>query len=608
MSTAVSTQAEHRPPAVIRPGAGANSALAAGGVLVAALALAFTIARLQAPFQQYGETEKAVLVTGLVLAGVLAAFPGVYLLRIGPLARPETLSLTVLCGISLSLLAIYLFWVSWYVFFPADILIWSEGDFMNDMLKFSVGYPIYSAPVNHDSFHYVPGPQLLTYLLAWMDGKAGSLGAYRTIQVCYTALAAYMALLCCRRILRLTWPDLAVWKTWLWNGFCFASLFLIATNSITNRFTHNLHDDALAQLASTTAFYILLRYVERCCHGAVAAMVVMTTAGFLVKQSLLIWGGFYGLFLLLWGRSWKRLAVFAVAATALYGVTLAVCCAIWGQPFLYLIFGVLSRHPISPLRSFQHVLATWPYYAAMLLGGLAVLRGREGGPLFGAWLISFLLLAEETYTSGIAWMLNHIGPGSLLAGVWFLAGLASVWTAIFESPSLDRMVPWMRAAAVTASVALLFSGMGLVRVPLRPLSPDAHRYVRDIEAQFRGEPADKILLDVGTWNYVPARVIMKDRAPVMDEEGYANNGDFSGFTSRLAAKYYNKILVRGLYSSDFWYENALWPRPRGLRKAILDNYRETGKIRAADHAKDVKDGPEDPYLFGDISILEPRTN
>jgi hypothetical protein len=607
MTTAVPIQAEpNRPPPASKDVA--NSAIAAAVVLVAALALAWAMQLLQAPFQQHQETEKAVIVTGILLAGVLIAVPGAYLLRTGRFARPETVSLAFLSALSLSLLAVYFFWVSCYVFFPADILTWSESDFINDMLKFSIGYPIYGAPVNHDSYTYVFGPQLISYLLASLAGKAGSIGAYRAIQVSYTALAAFVASLSCRLILRLTWPALSILKEWLWNGFCFASFFLIATNSITNRFAHNLHDDALAQLATVTAFYLLLAYGETRRRTTLAAMVVMTTAGFLIKQSLLIWGGLYSLYLLVWGRSWKRFAVFALTASALFGLTLAACYAIWGRPFFYWIFGVMSHHPISPLRSFQHLLNAWPYYAGCLLGGMAVLRGRRPDALFGAWLLSFLLLAEETYTSGIAWMLNHIGPGSLLAGIWFFAGLASVWPQVFAATACDRLTSWIRAAAVTATLALFFSGMGLVRIPLRPLSDDAYRYVHDIERQFQGQPADRILLDVGTWNYIPNRVIMRDRAPVIGEEGYANQGDFSAFTSRLSAKYYSKILVRGLHASDFWYEDALWPRPRGLRKALLDNYRETGLIRAAERPKDVKDGAEDPYLFGDISILEPRTN
>jgi len=99
---------------------------------------------------------------------------------------------------------------------------------------------------------------------------------------------------------------------------------------------------------------------------------------------------------------------------------------------------------------------------------------------------------------------------------------------------------------------------------------------------------------------------MGDRASAIGEEGYANTGDFSTFQDHLKARRYAKILVRHLHQPDFWYENTQWPRPRGLREAILDNYYETGLIRAAAAPKDVKHWAPDPYLFDEISILEPK--
>ena len=577
-------------------------AVCAVGTLGVALALAGLIQALQSSGQQ---PERAVLVIGVVFAAILIAVPGAYLLSGRQSAQPETACLTFLSTMAVLLVAIYFFWVRWYVFFPADIWIWSEGDFVNDMLKFSLGYPIYSPPVNHDSFAYVPGSQLLTYLIAWLAGKAGSIPSYRVIQLCYTAMAAFIAMLCCGRILRLAWPASRAPQGWLWNIFWYATCFLIATNSVTNPFPHNLHGDALAQLATVTAYYLLLVYIETRSPRVLAAMIVLVPLGFLVKQNILIWGLLYAGFLAVWGQSWKRLAVFAVATGALYGAVLAVCFAIWGSPFYYWVFYLFGHHQVSPLRSFQHVLDTWTYFAAGLVGGIVLLRGRKPDALLGAWLIWLALISVEAYTSGIAWMLNHVGPGCLIAGIWFLAGLASLveGASSNETTTFER---WFRAVAVTAIVALTFSGMALIRIPLRPVSEDAYRYVRDIEKEFEGQPAGKILLDVGTWVYLKDRVVMGDRASAIGEDGYANTGDLSGFISHIQSKRYAKILVRRLYEPDFWYDNALWPRPRGLRKVLLDSYRETRRIRAAAAPKDVKHWAEDPYLFDEISVLEPK--
>jgi hypothetical protein len=581
-----------------------RAAISAVVVLCVSLALAWFTHAVQASF--HTQTERAVLATGFFFALILAAVPGAYLLYRRRSAQPETAGLAFLSACAVSLLAIYFFWVSAYLFFPADILTWSEGDFVNDILKFSVGYPLYTPQVNNDSYTYVPGPQLLTHLIAWTAGKAFSITAYRVIQLGYTAIAAFLALLCCRRILRLARPESRASNGWLWNSFWYAAFFLIATNPVTNHFAHSLHDDALAQLTALGAFYLLLVYIESRSARVLAGMALIVPAGLLIKQSLLIWGALYIGFLFIWDRPRKRLVWFTLAVVALVGATLGLCYALWGDPFFFWIFRVLRNHSVSPLRSFQHVLDTWQFFAAGLLGGVAVLRGRKPDALFGAWLVSLGLMAVETYTSGIAWMLNHIGPGSLLAGVWLMAGLASFWNGAAEARQLVRLEDWIRGAAVTATVALVFGGMGLVRIPLWPMSEDAYRYVHDIEREFEGQPSGKILLDVGTWVYIKDRVIMGDRAPCIGELGYAASGDFSGFLSRIAAKRYTKILVRNLYDPHFWYENSLWPRPRGLREALLNSYRETGHIRAAEGPKDVKNWTADPYLFGEITILEPK--
>ncbi len=109
------------------------------------------------------------------------------------------------------------------------------------------------------------------------------------------------------------------------------------------------------------------------------------------------------------------------------------------EPFYYWVFYMVTRHPISPLRSALHGLQAWTYFAALVLGAAAVLRGRRQSPLLGAWLICLLVLASETYTSGLGWTLNHMGPGSLLAAIWFFAGLASVWSSP-QSP-IPRRLP-----------------------------------------------------------------------------------------------------------------------------------------------------------------------
>ena len=398
------------------------------------------------------------------------------------------------------------------------------------------------------------------------------------------------------------------WKreSGVWLAFWYAVLFLIATNSITDRFSHNLHGDALAQLATIFSFYLLLVYIDTRKWLVLWAMVLLVPAELFIKQNLVVWAVFYAGFLALWGRSLKRFVVYTGATALLFGVALAVCYAEWGSVFFFWIFTELSKHYVSPLRAIQHLLDSWAFFAAGLLGGAALLRNRKP-ELLGCWLIWLALLTSETYTSGIEWMLNHMGPGCLMAGIWFLAGLAAVWDRATESTKPALIEGWIRAGALTATVALLFSGMGLVRIPLRPVSDDLYRYVHDIEKQFQGQQTNRVLLDVGTWVYMKDRVVMGDRSPAVGMVGMAGYpAGFSGILSRIAARRYTKILVRGLYEHNCWYENDLWPKPSGIRQAMLDNYRETGHIPAAVGPKEVRNWAEDPYLFDEITILEPK--
>ncbi|HUJ51832.1 MAG TPA: hypothetical protein VLW25_16605, partial [Bryobacteraceae bacterium] len=481
-----------------------RTTLYAAGVLAIALALAGCIRVLQAGRLP----EQGVMLTGAFFAALLAAVPAVYLVRNRHRAEPATAGLLFLATAATILLAMYLYWVSWYVAFPADFLIWSEGDFVNDIIKFSVGYPLYSPQVNNDSFHYVPGAQLLTYLLAWLAGKGNSIPAFRAIQVIYTAIAAFIATLCCRRILRMALPEGRIGDARLWNSFWYAAAFLMATNSIANPFVHNLHGDALAQLVAITAYYLLLKYGDDRRRGTLIAMVLLIPAAFMIRQSLLVLAGAFAVFLLFCGPPWKRLILFGAAVAALMALTLGICYAIWGGPFFYWNFYILGKHGVSPLRSFQHVLDIWPYLAAGLLGGLAMFRGRKFRILFAAWLAWLAIIGIEAYTSGIAWMLNHIGPGCLIGGVWFLAGLAAVWNRAIESQSdVLMMHRWLQAGALSAVAALFFSGLGVVRIPVQPIPGDAYRYVRDIEHAFQGQPANRVLLDAGSWVYLNGRVV-----------------------------------------------------------------------------------------------------
>jgi len=187
-----------------------------------------------------------------------------------------------------------------------------------------------------------------------------------------------------------------------------------------------------------------------------------------------------------------------------------------------------------------------------------------------------------------------------------MAGLASVWNDATESPTSPMPLNWIRTGVLTAAVMVMFSGLGVVRIPLQPIPADAYRYVHDIEHQFQGLPANRVLLDLGDWMYWKDRAVVGDRATSIGDRGYTLAGDFSGILARIANKHYAKIMVRGYHNFDFVYDYFLFPKSTGIRKALQENYREAGSIRAVEPNPFVKNWAQDPYYFGEITILEPR--
>jgi hypothetical protein len=566
-----------------------------------------------------GQQERVVKVAALVaIAGVVVPV-GLYLGIRRRAAMPRRVALLVLASVGTALLAFYLTWVSHYVEYPADILMWAEGDFVNDIIKFRVGYPLYTSQVNNDSFHYTPGAQLTTYGLAWLVGIPDSIPVYRLIQLGYGLAAAVVAVCCYWRLRQLSGTNRLAQERGLWGAVALPLFFLIATNCLTNLFAHNLHDDALAQLVSVMAYWLLLDYALRRRRLTLVWMALIPAAGYFVKQSLGIWIPLYGIYLLFFDapRSWFRIAGLTVGAFAVLGVLIAGCLAIWREPFWYWTVTMLSSKDVSPLRGFVHLLDAWVYYAIGLFAGFVLLRGPAARQLWGLWLVWLLLLGTETYTSGIEWMLNHMGPGCLVAGVWFLAGLTRLWSAdrLLALPGLAARA-FLRAGLAVAVIGLAYAGMGLVWMPINPLPADAQRYLAEIEKEFVGLPSDKVLMDLGAWIHARDRVVMKDRAPCIAVRGASHaGGDFSGILGRLEDRYYQKILVHNLDAPMFWYDDGSrwWLRSSGIRQALHDNYQEVGRIRAVQGESRFIMYPFEPlpwtatrYGFQDITILVPK--
>jgi len=547
--------------------------------------------------------ERAVALAGSALAALGALPVAAYLLARRRAADPSQLGLVALGSLGVLLVSIYLYGISHFVCFPADILIWAESPFVGDIAKFRIGHPLYGDPADFDSSIYPPASALVTYFLAWLAGVPTSIPAYRTIQVGFTLAAAGMATLCCRKLLRIADPAREI--DLRWGFFWLPLLYLVATNTLTNEFVHNLHNDALAQLVGITGYWLLLDYAASRRRLALAGMCVVPVVGFFVKQSLLLWAALYAVELLIFDRprSLARTTAFAAAVAAGLGASLAACYGLWGEAFFDWTFAVLAASGVSPLRAVQHLLDTGPYWAIGLAAAAILLRGTAFRALLGPWLLWLAMIASATYTSGIAWMLNHIGPASLVAGVWGVAALTRLLSGERRVSAATPGGAWLRAGAAVAAVALALNALSVVRLPTRRLSADADRYRREIEREFEGLPAERVLLDAGNWLYLRAGVAARDRVTAVGDRGYGGTADFGPLLLRLRERRYAKILVRRLHEPDFHYDSYLWPKSSGIQQTLLENYREVRRIAA------VARTPRQygSYFLGEISVLVPAS-
>lgn len=574
--------------------------LAAGALaLLLALGLAAGLTVAAHAASASGRPPEAVAARVVAVAMLGAAVLGVVVaLATRPWRSPATVAVALVGTAAVALAGTYLYVVGDAVRFRADILLWTEGEYVSDILKVRLGRPIYGPPADFSSFAYTPGSQLLTGALARLVGRPDSIPTYRALQLVYVAIGSLAALLAFRRLVTARLDGPAPAPAWVMAGAAGPALFLVATNALTNEFNHLLHNDALAVCISAIGYWLLVEYAVTGARWAALGMVLVPAAGFLVKQSLAIWAGLYAGYFVVFDRrlGWPRTLLAIGLAFGLVGLALAAGPRLWGRDFTYWTVTLMGNHPVSPLRSIQHLLEVWAYPAGLCLGGLLLLPADRVDRLTGAWVVAAGLFAVEAYTSGIAWMKNHMGPGSLLAGTWFLAGLVALaWRA---EPRVDRFA-WARAAVATALAVLAFGGLGMVRIPAPWLAADTDRYAREIEREFTGMAPERVLLDYGTWTYLDARVVPRDRAAPIGEAGYTRTADFTGLLARIRSRAYDRILVRGYGTGDFAYDHEIWPASSGVRAALEANYREVRRIEAVQMRR------LSPW-FKTISVLEPR--
>jgi hypothetical protein len=131
------------------------------------------------------------------------------------------------------------------------------------------------------------------------------------------------------------------------------------------------------------------------------------------------------------------------------------------------------------------------------------------------------------------------------------------------------------------------------------------RYIADIEREFEGLPAEKVLLDVGTWIYARHGVVMKDQSsPASIHHGpnqkTINHWALAGTIDRIERRTYDRILARELDTPRTSYD--FLDRGSGIKRAIFANYHVVRRIRAVEGL----DRWWPMHLVREILVLEPN--
>jgi hypothetical protein len=185
-----------------------------------------------------------------------------------------------------------------------------------------------------------------------------------------------------------------------------------------------------------------------------------------------------------------------------------------------------------------------------------------------------------------------------------MLALVASWPGVPQDAK-SRTTGWVQAGILAAVPVFFLGGLGLVREPRNPVPPDLARYTAAIEAEFGDRPADQVLLDRGSWPYLRAGVVMKDRADAValhagSNQREINRAMLAETIVRIRARTYARILARDIEGDDTPYD--FQRRGTGVREAILEEYQIVRRIPAVRGVSEW--WPR--LLLEEIAVLEPR--
>ena len=520
----------------------------------------------------------AALASVIVLAVIAALARGLWQRDTRSPIPGDVLAISVLTATGVLVALVTLYHMAAYIALPVDLLSFSESPFVNDIIKFRTGAPIYTPLEDNSSYPYTPGAPILTWLIAAAVGDGGSIPTLRAVQFMYVLIAAVVATSLCDLLARLFLTAQEYRYRALWLAAWLPLLVLAVTEPRFNLYIHSLHNDGLALLVSMVAFWLIARYALAPRTWIIVVMSVLPAIGFFIKQNQLLWAGVFALFLLAVRVPRRRFIWFFLATSAAVVAVVAGCLLAWGDEFRYWIFEALGDKQVSLARSIRHLLLAGVYGAMGLFSGWVLVPRQRSREKTVVWLCWALVFGLGAYTSGIGFQVNHLGPSVVAAICWFLLAMVKIWPlAGSEAPRWRAYADGFVPAAI---IVLIFGSQGMAREPKNPIPADFTRYIREIEAEVGKAPLDRVLMDAGSWMYLPANLVMKDRsAPVSLHAGTnqeINRKALAATIRRIEERQYDKILAREIDTDQSWYD--FQDRGSGVKAAMLANYHMVRRI------------------------------